>query len=115
VLAIHRIAPLAAVLSRARWRKQQDCDGAEESDVAHWSIHAEHHAARLDDCIGRLSDGRLAELVASVCNWLEPLLDPRGASEPEAARAQKSIETVSQTERCNITGGEPAAALAHRT
>jgi len=27
----------------------------------------------------------------------------------------KSIETVSQTERCNITGGEPAAALAHRT
>jgi hypothetical protein len=32
-----------------------------------------------------------------------------------AARAQKSIETVSQTERCNITGGEPAAALAPRT
>jgi hypothetical protein len=29
--------------------------------------------------------------------------------------AQKSIETVSQTERCNITGGEPAAALALRT
>jgi hypothetical protein len=33
----------------------------------------------------------------------------------QAARAQKSIETVSQTERCNITGGEPAAALALRT
>src|SRR5262249_60130976 len=27
------------------------------------------------------------------------------------AESQKSIETVSQTERCNITGGEPAAAL----
>ena len=33
----------------------------------------------------------------------------------QAARAQTSIETVSQTERCNITGGEPAAALALRT
>jgi len=33
----------------------------------------------------------------------------------QAARTQKSIETVSQTERCNITGGEPAAALALRT
>jgi hypothetical protein len=31
------------------------------------------------------------------------------------AESQKSIETVSQTERCNITGGELAAALAHRT
>jgi hypothetical protein len=31
------------------------------------------------------------------------------------AESQKSIETVSQTERCNITGSEPAAALAHRT
>src|SRR5262245_29465539 len=31
------------------------------------------------------------------------------------AESQKSIETVSQTERCNITGSEPAAAVAHRT
>jgi hypothetical protein len=36
-------------------------------------------------------------------------------SGPQAARAQKSVETVSQTERCNIIGGEPAAALALRT
>ena len=48
-----------------------------------YSITSSVRASRV---MGRTADlpcNRARELVASVCDWLEPLLDPRGASEPD--------------------------------
>jgi hypothetical protein len=84
--------------------------------------------APADDALGQNST-ELAKARMSFLSAMPPIAtDPcvisncrrchkRGAAHAraQAARAQKSIETVSQTERRNITGGEPAAALAHRT